>query len=851
MKKSSSVGLRPILVLSYKNHAIDEFLVDLVKTERSILQSSKMIRIGGQCQDSRLVKYSERSAYDSYSEVRAARTQVENMNHLKDSIEATMFGKMSSFMAYYQQAFHDTDSQARKKAVTDATSIVMECIVKRHLLLSLDEQDEGEMVAKTPGEIATKLGFLGLCDSGDKSSRQVSKLVNNWDGSMFITALLNGVAHYGQEHWGDVVMRWLSGLYPLPPCQFKTSSSELCGKLSLSTDCTLCHIHRCSFSGVDHGQCKSPCKNKSSHFCIDHGCNAANCPRSRIPIDGQTFCHIHSCKRCLELDMISELANDVPPYNVCDKHPFCMFPVCMKYPSSLEENYCKEHSVVLCRGFTKKGKQCKKQARSPMMPYCADHAHLASNMFQEVSLSKEENTSSLEVPSPKRCPFIKKKGGQCKAYCAPGAAYCSDHSEIVRQGGPSIQTTPTMTTPIIQQTVEEVVCREGIEAMEKENQSVKVELQNTDDIGSSDVFEVDDEDADIASLSESNHELEGQHEQLSKSYQEPKDWIWNTSLENRWEACQAIISHLHYLLSEKALPSVKAAIQVARKELQHAKIRAKAKAYENKSIIGGTMVGCITRLESIRKTRPFAVIVEEASEVLEPLLFSCLSETTMKLEMIGDHRQLQPSLMSRYDFEVFNKVNVSMFQRLIEAPQGHEVPSTVLSVQRRMRKNICDLTRDFYSDIIEIDDHQSCHSQTIGERSSSSGNRLIRFAATQGREIPGVMPHLFLWTHGGSQQRSRVGISRINPNEAKMASFLAAYLVECGVPRSSIAILTPYKGQLIEIRGHMQSDPQLRPRRLLSRDPDDKDVCRLSTIDRFQVRQLRWLSTSPTSHLRA
>mmetsp|Transcript_880 Transcript_880/g.1974 ORF Transcript_880/g.1974 Transcript_880/m.1974 type:complete len:448 (-) Transcript_880:2407-3750(-) len=446
MKKSSSVGLRPILVLSYKNHAIDEFLVDLVKTERSILQSSKMIRIGGQCQDSRLVKYSERSAYDSYSEVKAARTQVENMNHLKDSIEATMFGKMSSFMAYYQHAFHDTDSQARKKAVTDATSIVMECIVKRHLLLSLDEQDEGEMVAKTPGEIATKLGFLGLCDSGDKSSRQVSKLVNNWDGSMFITALLNGVAHYGQEHWGDVVMRWLSGLYPLPPCQFKTSSSELCGKLSLSTDCTLCHIHRCSFSGVDHGQCKSPCKNKSSHFCIDHGCNAANCPRSRIPIDGQTFCHIHSCKRCLELDMISELANDVPPYNVCDKHPFCMFPVCMKYPSSLEENYCKEHSVVLCRSFTKKGKQCKKQARSPMMPYCADHAHLASNMFQEVSLTKEENTSSLEVPSPKRCPFIKKKGGQCKAYCAPGAAYCSDHSEIVRQGGPSIQTTPTMTT---------------------------------------------------------------------------------------------------------------------------------------------------------------------------------------------------------------------------------------------------------------------------------------------------------------------------------------------------------------------------------------------------------------------
>lgn len=138
---------------------------------------------------------------------------------------------------------------------------------------------------------------------------------------------------------------------------------------------------------------------------------------------------------------------------------------------------------------------------------------------------------------------------------------------------------------------------------------------------------------------------------------------------------------------------VKEALKVARREHHRAKTRAKSRVYENKTVIGGTMVGCIARLDSIRATRPFAVVIEEASEVLEPLLFSCLTESCLKLEMIGDHRQLFPSVMSRFDFELCNKINVSMFQRLIEAPDGHTIPSTVLSVQRRMRKNICDLTR--------------------------------------------------------------------------------------------------------------------------------------------------------------
>ena len=62
VKVDESVGTPPILVLSYKNHAIDEFLLDLIKVERRLSQGSGLIRIGGGASlDPRLVAFSERT----------------------------------------------------------------------------------------------------------------------------------------------------------------------------------------------------------------------------------------------------------------------------------------------------------------------------------------------------------------------------------------------------------------------------------------------------------------------------------------------------------------------------------------------------------------------------------------------------------------------------------------------------------------------------------------------------------------------------------------------------------------------------------------------------------------------
>ena len=117
---------------------------------------------------------------------------------------------------------------------------------------------------------------------------------------------------------------------------------------------------------------------------------------------------------------------------------------------------------------------------------------------------------------------------------------------------------------------------------------------------------------------------------------------------------------------------------------------------------------------------------------MEPLLFAAIGPSTCKLEMIGDHLQLQPSAMNKFDFERINKINISLFERLIRAPGSHYVPSSVLSIQRRMRTNIADLTRGFYKDITEIEDHEKTITRRIGD--AGSRGKLLRHAETEGRE---------------------------------------------------------------------------------------------------------------------
>ncbi len=115
------------------------------------------------------------------------------------------------------------------------------------------------------------------------------------------------------------------------------------------------------------------------------------------------------------------------------------------------------------------------------------------------------------------------------------------------------------------------------------------------------------------------------------------DWSWNLSRPNRLVAAAQLIR----LVCEMCKRFNNLIIE---KDLHRARINcaeAGALSFRNARIVGSTVVGASRRLDAIRSAGPFAVVIEEACEVLEPTLISVLAVNTLKkLEMIGDHRQL-------------------------------------------------------------------------------------------------------------------------------------------------------------------------------------------------------------------
>ena len=120
------------------------------------------------------------------------------------------------------------------------------------------------------------------------------------------------------------------------------------------------------------------------------------------------------------------------------------------------------------------------------------------------------------------------------------------------------------------------------------------------------VFGVQERDADLNEddLDEENSKEDSEAKTVEES--KPEDvlistfnWNWDMSAEDRWIQCQ-LLEEEHNRLMSKFEAGLKKEAEVTKIEHAKATIRAKSKAYENKAVIGGTMVGCIQRLEAIR-----------------------------------------------------------------------------------------------------------------------------------------------------------------------------------------------------------------------------------------------------------
>jgi hypothetical protein len=353
---------------------------------------------------------------------------------------------------------------------------------------------------------------------------------------------------------------------------------------------------------------------------------------------------------------------------------------------------------------------------------------------------------------------------------------------------------------------------------------------------------------------------------INPALDEVYNWCWSWPVGKRHDAASHLLRRMcrQLALLRQRWETV---VDAARRR----KAEAGAAVLKNATIIGATVVGISKRLDKVRAAEPFAAVVEEACEVMEPTLISVLAVRSLqKLELVGDHRQL-PAFVQQCWYEVSDTmptIKTSMFERLIgdanwEKSSGarqrdrhgeaevHRVPFSVLDEQRRMRSNIADLTRSHYKDVTAITDHGKTATQQLGDFLEGNNGKEFKdqlrtlkehrpiFSASSNKYIPGLPTNIFFWDlPGNKESRNPAGMSACNESEAVAVTALARWLLLCGAPAAGITVITPYKGQKNLILRKLR-DEKLVPlptRRPLgqSHSREDMSCITVSTVDTFQ-----------------
>lgn len=197
------------------------------------------------------------------------------------------------------------------------------------------------------------------------------------------------------------------------------------------------------------------------------------------------------------------------------------------------------------------------------------------------------------------------------------------------------------------------------------------------------------------------------------------------------------------------------------------------------------------------------VMVEEAAEILESHVLTNISTSTEHLIMIGDHLQLRPKLeyyTLRTDSGQGVSFDMSLFERLIHK----KYPVTTLEVQHRMRPEISQFLRRTY---LTLRDHDN----------------------TKRRDsIKGTSSNVAFIDHRELEQADKDGVmaansSKVNMFEVEMCAKMVKYFLQQGYKAEDLVILTPYLGQLVQLRRTIKADVDLNMEVVLG-DRDETEI---------------------------
>ncbi|MEL7499329.1 MAG: AAA domain-containing protein [Planctomycetota bacterium] len=198
------------------------------------------------------------------------------------------------------------------------------------------------------------------------------------------------------------------------------------------------------------------------------------------------------------------------------------------------------------------------------------------------------------------------------------------------------------------------------------------------------------------------------------------------------------------------------------------------------------------------------VVIDEACQSTEPGCWIPLARS-QRIVLAGDHQQLPPTVLSKQAAD--EGFAISLMERQIE--QWGPTISRMLGVQYRMHRDIMAFSSEqFYDD--ELRSHESVIEHRLCDLPDVEESEFTREIFT------------FIDSAGAAwdEELEPEGLSKRNPNEARLVLHEVQRLLEAGVAPSEIAVIAPYAAQV-----------------RLIRDLYEGDGLEIDTVDGFQGRE--------------
>lgn len=202
-------------------------------------------------------------------------------------------------------------------------------------------------------------------------------------------------------------------------------------------------------------------------------------------------------------------------------------------------------------------------------------------------------------------------------------------------------------------------------------------------------------------------------------------------------------------------------------------------------IVGCTTTGLCKYRGLLAALKPRTMLIEEAAETKEANIISALYPSLQQLILVGDHQQLAPSCDTPDLDKAPYYLRVSMFERLV----WHEMPFTMLNMQRRMHKDLRAVLSPFYQDL---------------------GDHPVVLQPGARPAIPGMGSRSYMFDHTWAEGTDE-NLSKFNLLEAAMIAQFIRYLIYNGVNETKITVLTFYQGQRKRIIAECRKMKDLPP----------------------------------------